>query len=52
LRFENETGGRRTASPVSGSGGCLLGFFAGLGIGLLLVHDPGVSEVEEFGHRE
>jgi hypothetical protein len=23
-----------------------------LGIGLLLVHDPGVSQVEQFGHRQ
>lgn len=33
--------------------GCrLLGFFAGLRVGLLLVHDPGVGEVEQLGHRE
>ena len=30
----------------------LLGFPAGLGVGLLLVHDPGVGQVEQLGHRE
>ena len=38
--------------PVSGSGGCLRGFFADFGVGLLLVHDPGVGEVEQFAHRQ
>ena len=38
------------ASPASGSGCRLLGFLAGLGVGLLLVHDPGVGLVEELGH--
>src|SRR5579871_4154406 len=30
----------------------LLGFLAGFGIGLLLVHDPGVRQVEQLGHRQ
>src|SRR5581483_10925583 len=30
----------------------LLGFLAGLGVGLLLVHDPGVGQVEQLGHRQ
>ena len=51
--IEVEAGGRGCRPPASGSGGCgLLGFLAGLGIGLLLVHDPGVSQVEQLGHRE
>ena len=31
---------------------CLLGVFAGLGVGLLLVHDPGMGEVEQFGRGQ
>src|SRR5271168_2261800 len=41
-----------TRPPAFVSGGCLLGLLAGLGVGLLLVHDPGVGEVEQLGHRE
>src|SRR5271154_4313028 len=29
-----------------------MGFFAALRVSLLLVHDPGVSEVEQFCHRQ
>lgn len=34
------------------SGCCLSGFFAALGVGQLLVHDPGVGQVEQLGHRQ
>src|SRR5271155_176729 len=44
--------GGRNRPPASASGGCLLGFLAGLGVGLLLVHDPAMGQVEQLGHRQ
>ena len=31
---------------------CLRGFLAGLGVGLLLLSDPGVGLVKQLGHRQ
>jgi hypothetical protein len=42
-------GGRHP--PASGSGGCLLGFLAGLGVRLLLVHDPEVGTLTPLMSR-
>jgi hypothetical protein len=45
---------RRAANRTAGtrSGGRLLGFFAAFGIGLLLVHYPGVGHVQQLSHRQ
>src|SRR5579872_5873235 len=45
-------GGRESRPPACGSGCGLVGFFAALGVGLALLHDPGMCKVEQFGHRQ
>src|SRR5258708_5978629 len=47
-----KTGGRLDRPPASALRGSLGRFLAALGVGLLLVHDPGVGQVEQLGHRQ
>src|SRR6266480_1473408 len=49
--FQGEGAGV-AARPGWWLSGGLPGFFAGLGVGLLLVGDPGVGLVQQLGHRE